>query len=135
MPVYKAFILNNEVSLNYEPAQKEKLLEAIKSINTKLKNYDNYNGKISDNKLLCLLSIKLQAEILEINNNKEKENYLDKKNTSSDNEAINLNNKLYKLQEQNKLLKEENESISDELSKIQTQIDLITNLIKQTYED
>ena len=134
MPVYKAFILNNEISLNYEPDQKNQLVEAIKSINIKLSNYNNLNGKISDNKLLCLLSIKLQAELLEINN-KEKENYLDKKNTSSDNEAISLNNKLYQLQEQNKLLKEENESISDELSKIQTQIDLITNLIKQTYED
>ena len=28
MPVYKAFILNNEISLNYEPDQKNQLVEA-----------------------------------------------------------------------------------------------------------
>ena len=135
MPVYKVFILNNEISLNYEPDQKNQLVEAIKSIKMKLSNYDNLNGKISDNKLLCLLSIKLQAEILEINNNKEKENHLNKKNKSSDNKNLSLNNKLYQLQEQNKLLKQENELVNNELSKIQNQIDLITHLIKQTYEE
>ena len=30
MPVYKALILNKEISVNYEDDQKEKLVEAIK---------------------------------------------------------------------------------------------------------
>ena len=61
MPVYKAIILNKEVSLKYEVNQKEKLEKAINEINHKLKNFDNYNGKISDNKLLSFLAIQLQA--------------------------------------------------------------------------
>ena len=32
MPVYKALILNKEININYEPDQKNKLVEAIKSI-------------------------------------------------------------------------------------------------------
>ena len=59
MPIYKALILNKEISVNYEENQKDKLVEAIKVINSKLKSYDNLNGKISDSKLLSFLAIKL----------------------------------------------------------------------------
>ena len=129
MPVYKAYILNKEISINYEYNQKEKLIEAIKSINSKLQNYDNLNGKISDSKLLSFLAIKLQAELIEINENREK------KFKDSNSENINLNDKLYELREQNKLLREENELINQDLIQIRKQIDIIISLIKKTYED
>ena len=58
MPVYKAFILNKEISVNYDENQKEELVESINAINIKLKSYDNQNGKISDSKLLSFLAIK-----------------------------------------------------------------------------
>ena len=61
MPVYKASILNKEISINYELDQKEILEKAIDSINSKLKSYDNLNGKISDTKLLSFLAIELQS--------------------------------------------------------------------------
>ena len=38
MPVYKALILNKEISVNYEVNQKEKLIEAI---NIKIFEYKN----------------------------------------------------------------------------------------------
>ena len=135
MPVYKALILNKEISVNYEDDQKEKLVEAIKEINSKLEGYDNRNGKISDTKLLSFLAIKIQAELLEINENKNRENSLEKKIKDSSSENINLNDKLYDLREQNKLLKEENDSISQHLIQIQKQIGIITRLIKKTYEE
>ena len=134
MPVYKALILNKEISVNYEDDQKEKLVEAIKEINSKLEGYDNLNGKISDTKLLSFLAIKIQAELLEINEIKNRENSLEKKIKDSSSENINLNDKLYDLREKNKLLKEENDSISQHLIQIQKQIDIITRLIKKTYE-
>ena len=135
MPVYKALILNKEISVNYEDDQKEKLVEAIKEINSKLEGYDNLNGKISDTKLLSFLAIKIQAELLEINENKNRENSLEKKIKDSSSENININDKLYDLREQNKLLKEENDSISQHLIQIQKQIGIITRLIKKTYEE
>ena len=51
MPVYKALILNREINVNYEIDEKDKLEKAIKEINSKLKDYDQHNGKISDTKL------------------------------------------------------------------------------------
>ena len=134
MPVYKALILNKEISVNYEVNQKEKLIEAINAINSELGNYDNRNGKISDNTLLSFLAIKLQAELLDLNKNKQKNINLEKKFTDSNSQNINLNDKLYQLREQNKLLKEENELINQELIKIQSQIDIIISLIKKSYE-
>ena len=134
MPVYKALILNKEISVNYEANQKEKLIEAINAINSELGNYDNLNGKISDSKLLSFLAIKLQAEVLDLNKNKQININLEKKFTDSNNQNINLNDKLYQLREQNKLLKEENELINQELVKIQSQIDIIISLIKKSYE-
>ena len=134
MPVYKALILNKEISVNYEANQKEKLIEAINAINSELGNYDNLNGKISDSKLLSFLAIKLQAEVLDLNKNKQININLEKKFTDSNSQNINLNDKLYQLREQNKLLKEENELINQELIKIQSQIDIIISLIKKSYE-
>ena len=134
MPVYKALILNKEISVNYEANQKEKLIEAINAINSELGNYDNLNGKISDSKILSFLAIKLQAELLDLNKNKQININLEKKFTDSNSQNINLNDKLYQLREQNKLLKEENELINQELVKIQSQIDIIISLIKKSYE-
>ena len=134
MPVYKALILNKEISVNYEANQKEKLIEAINAINSELGNYDNLNGKISDTKLLSFLAIKLQAELLDLNKNKQININLEKKFTDSNSQNINLNDKLYQLREQNKLLKEENELINQELVKIQSQIDIIISLIKKSYD-
>ena len=135
MPVYKASILNKEINVNYEENQKTKLVEAIDSINTKLDSYDNLNGKISDIKLLSFLAIKLQAELLELKENKQREIIKEKKFNESNIKNISLNDKLYKLREQNEILKNENDLINLELTKLQSQINIILDLVKKTYED
>ena len=66
MPTYKAIILKKEINVNYVENEKDKLVEAIKSINSKLDIYGNQHGKISDNKLLILLAITLQAELTDL---------------------------------------------------------------------
>ena len=77
MPVYKALILNKEISVNYEDNQKEKLEEAIKEINIKLKSYDNLNGKISDSKLLSFAPEAVD-HLIEIIRNKKNKDYVRK---------------------------------------------------------
>ena len=129
MPIYKAYILNKEINVNYEEDQEEQLKNAIKEINSKLLSYDNQSGKISDSKLLSFLAIKLQAELLELIKDREK------KISESNNENINFNDRMRKLKEENKLLKQENETINFELHKIQCQIDIIINLVKKSYEE
>ena len=135
MPVYKAYILNKEINVNYEKNEKEKLLESIDAINSKLETYDNLKGKISDSKLLSFLAIKLQAELIHLNEKKQKDLKIDNKSKYSNDETINLNDKIYQLREQNHLLKKENELINQELIKIQSQINIIINLVKKTYEE
>ena len=135
MPVYKALILNKEISVNYDEHQKEKLVEAIKEINSKLESYDNQNGKIIDSKLLSFLAIQLQADLLDLKEKKDGEVSFGKKFEDSNTENISLNKKIYKLREQNEKLKNENDLINIELIKIQSQIDVIVNLVKKTYED
>ena len=134
MPVYKASILNKEISINYELDQKEILEKAIDSINSKLKSYDNLNGKISDTKLLSFLAIELQSEILEFDIIKKKEIDLKKKYKDSNYENIGLNDKLYQLREQNKLLEKENDLLKKEITQIQTEIINIIDILKKTYE-
>ena len=135
MPTYKALILNKEISVNYEENEKEKLIEAVKSINSKLQSYDVQNGKISDNKLLSFLAIKLQAELLELEQNKLNHNIVEKNFENANKKNISLNDKIYELTEKNELLKKENELINQELVSIKSQIDLIITLVKNTYDE
>ena len=135
MPTYKALILNKEISINYEENEKEKLIEAIKSINSKLESYNVQNGKISDNKLLSFLAIKLQAELLELEQNKLNHNIVEKNFENANKKNISLNDKIYELTEKNVLLKKENELINQELVSIKSQIDLIITLVKNTYDE
>ena len=130
MPVYKAIILNKEVSLKYEVNQKEKLEKAINEINRKLQNFDNYNGKISDNKLLSFLAIQLQAEIFDLIENSKSNKLFEKKIENSNNENIKLVQKIEHLNEKNNLLEKEKELISNDLIKIQKQIDIMLELFK-----
>ena len=135
MPTYKALILNKEISVNYEENEKEKLIEAVKSINSKLESYNVQNGKISDNKLLSFLAIKLQAELLELEQNKLNHNIVEKNFVNVNKKNISLNDKIYELTEKNVLLKKENELINQELVSIKSQIDLIITLVKNTYDE
>ena len=135
MPTYKALILNKEISVNYEENEKEKLIEAVKSINSKLESYNVQNGKISDNKLLSFLAIKLQAELLELEQNKLNHNIVEKNFENANKKNISLNDKIYELTEKNELLKKENELINQELVSIKSQIDLIITLVKNTYDE
>ena len=130
MPIYKAFILNKEINVNYEENQKDKLVEAVKAINSKLASYGNQDGKISDSKLLSFLSIKLQAELFDLSQKKQKDIIIEKKFKDSNIENISLNDKLYKLRQENQLLKKENDLINHELIKIESQLEVIMCLLK-----
>ncbi len=135
MPTYKALILSKEISVNYEENQKDELIDAIKEINNKLKDYDNYNGKISDNKILSFLAIKLQAELLDLKKYEQKSKSIEKKFTDTINENISLKDKVFKLTKENEVYKKEDELINLELSNIKNQLDILLNFIKKTYEE
>ena len=135
MPIYKALILNKEINVNYDENEKEILLEAIKLINQKLKNHNNFDGKISDSKLLSFLAIKLQAEILSRNEKKLIDINLKNKIQVSNNENIKLNDQLLQLEKENSLLEKEKKIILQELTNLQSKVEIIIRLINKAYEE
>mgnify|MGYP001459193913 CR=1 FL=1 len=130
MPVYKALILNKEISVNYKVDEKDKLEQAINEVNFQLKNYGKNDGKISDTTLLSFLAIKLQAEIMELKRQNTKNTEIETKLINANSNTVNLNDKLNKLTEQKNLIENENQQINKDLAIIQNQINLIIELLK-----
>ena len=74
MPTFKAKIFNQSVDLNYQQGDKPKLLNIIENLNSHWTKYDYLKGKVSDNKILILLTMELQDAILELKNKTKKNN-------------------------------------------------------------
>ena len=134
MPNIKFKILNKDINLSYESQEKEKLIESTTSINKKLEEYNNLIGKVSDHKILSILAIKLEAELLELK--KEKNHFLKKIKNKEDVNKENILNKetIYNLKKELRKQEEENEILIKNIDNILTELNLIINLIKQNYE-
>ena len=134
MPNIKFKILNKDINLSYESQEKEKLIESTTSINKKLEEYNNLIGKVSDYKILLILAIKLEAELLELK--KENHHFLKKIKNKEDVNKENILNKetIYNLKKELRKQEEENEILIKNIDNILTELNLIINLIKQNYE-
>ena len=134
MPNIKFKILNKDINLSYESKEKEKLIESTTSINKKLEEYNNLIGKVSDHKILSILAIKLEAELLELK--KENNHFLKKIKNKEDVNKENILNKetIYNLKKELRKQEEENEILIKHIDNILTELNLIINLIKQNYE-
>ena len=134
MPNIKFKILNKDINLSYDSHEKEKLIESTNSINKKLEEYNNLIGKVSDHKILSILAIKLEAELLELK--KENNHFLKKIKNKEDVNKENILNKetIYNLKKELRKQEEENEILIKNIDNILTELNLIINLIKQNYE-
>lgn len=134
MPNIKFKILNKDINLSYESQEKEKLIESTTSINKKLEEYNNLIGKVSDHKILSILAIKLEAELLELK--KENNHFLKKIKNKEDvnKENILIKETIYNLKKELRKQEEENEILIKNIDNILTELNLIINLIKQNYE-
>ena len=134
MPNIKFKILNKDINLSYESQEKEKLIESTTSINKKLEEYNNLIGKVSDHKILSILAIKLEAELLELK--KENNHFLKKIKNKEDVKKENIFHKetIYNLKKELRKQEEENEILIKNKENILTELNLIINLIKQNYE-
>ena len=134
MPNIKFKILNKDINLSYESKEKEKLIESTTSINKKLEEYNNLIGKVSDHKILSILAIKLEAELLELK--KENNHFLKKIKNKEDVNKENILNKetIYNLKKELRKQEEENKILIKNIDNILTELNLIINLIKQNYE-
>lgn len=142
MPTLKTTILNSSIDINYEKGDKDKLLQLIENLNSRLKKYNYLNGKISDSKIIILACLGIEDDLLEqkkiiseqnliSNDLNEKELHVEKLSS----EIINLKDKINELESK---LDERNKRdllIEDEIDEINKQVENLNNSMLTLYDE
>ena len=128
MPDLEVSVFNQKLKLSYLENEKEKLINAINILNESWKKFSNLQGKVSDLKIITLISLELQDSIGDY----EDKINLQKKNIDLLKQKIDEKNKDFKNTiEQNNKLKLEIEIKEKELSKIESVLDEINYDLSQ----
>ena len=124
MPDLEATIFNQKLKLSYQENEKERLIKAIDTLNKSWNKYSNLNGKVSDLKIITLISLELQDSIEDykskLNMHKNDIVLLKKESGQKNIELKEKKEKIYKL-------KLEIEDINNERSKIESILDELHN--------
>ena len=140
MPTLKTEILGSLIEINYEEAEKDKLIKIIEKFNDRLLDFKNLEGKVSDNKILFLAALKAEDEIFDFTNKsksslKEVEDIYKKQIEKINNlnqEIIELKDKINELNVKNNELQNLNLKASHELDLIEKQLnDSMNKIISQ----
>ena len=128
MPDLKVTVFNQKLKLSYLENEKERLTNAINILNESWKKFSNLHGKVSDLKIITLISLQLQDSIVD-NEDKIK---LQKKNIDLLKQEIEeKSNELQNTIEQVNKLKLEIETKEKEISKTESVLDEINNELSQ----
>ena len=136
MPTLKTEILGSAVEINYEEAEKDKLIKIIEKFNERLSDLKHLQGKVTDNKILFLAALKAEDQVIDLIN--EVLNHKEKKiNRKEQFLKINdLNQQIIKLKDEKRELNIENNNLQnlnlkafDKLDKLEKKL---SNLIKKT---
>ena len=128
MPDLEVSVFNQKLKLSYLEKEKERLTNAIKKLNESWKKFSNLHGKVSDFKIITLISLELQDSIVD-NEDKIK---LQKKNIDLLKQEIGeKNNELQNTIEQVNKLKLEIEIKEKEISKTESILDEIHHELSQ----
>ena len=128
MPDLEVTVFNQKLKLSYLENEKERLINAIDILNESWKKFSNLQGKVSDLKIITLISLELQDSIGDY----EDKINLQKKNIDLLKQKIDEKNKDFKNTiEQNNKLKLEIEIKEKELSKIESVLDEINYDLSQ----
>ena len=128
MPDLEVSVFNQKLKLSYLENEKERLTNAINILNESWKKFSNLHGKVSDLKIITLISLELQDSIVD-NEDKIK---LQKKNIDLLKQEIDeKSNKLQNTIEQVNKLKIEIEIKEKEISKTESVLDEINHELSQ----
>ena len=128
MPDLEVNVFNQKLKLSYLKNEKERLINAINALNESWKKFSNLHGKVSDLKIITLISLELQ-DLISDNENKIK---LQKKNTDLLKQEIEEKNKdLKNTIEQVNKLKLEIEIKEKEILKTESVLDEINHELPQ----
>ena len=128
MPDLEVSLFNQKLKLSYLEKEKERLTNAINILNESWKKFSNLHGKVSDLKIITLISLELQDLIVD-NEDKIK---LQKKNIDLLKQEIGeKNNELQNTIEQVNKLKLEIEIKENEILKTESILDEINHELSQ----
>ena len=129
MPTHKAKISNFNIDLNYEEKDKEKLINLIDILNKRFEKYKSLNGKISDSKILILVSLELEDKLNDLSLTIKKNNILEEDLKNSKKQVKELTSQLVLLKDeinqitlQNKLNNNDSENLIKLISEINYQV-------------
>jgi len=67
MPDLEVIIFNQKLKLSYQENEKQRLVNAVEILNKNWKKYSELQGKVSDLKIITLISLELQDSIGDYN--------------------------------------------------------------------
>ena len=133
MPDLEITVFNQSLKLSYQENEKERLINAIDVLNQSWNKFSNLHGKVSDQKIITLISLELQDSIrdyedklklqiknIDLVNQEIKEKSNDLQNTIEKNNQLKLEIDI----KDKEILKTESvlDEINHELSEIKTKI-------------
>ena len=128
MPDLEVIVFNQKLKLSYQEDEKERLTNAINILNESWKKFSDLHGKVSDLKIITLISLELQ-DLIEDSEYKIK---LQKKNINLLKQEIEeKNNDLQNTTAQVNKLKLEIEIKEKEISKTESVLDEINHELLQ----
>ena len=125
MPDIEVTIFNQKLKLSYQENEKQRLMNAVEVLNKNWNKFSDLHGKVSDLKIITLITLELQDSIEDIKALKNKVN-LQELNVVSLKKKIEVKNNEFEnsLETINKF-KSEIESKNEEISKIENLLDEI----------
>ena len=128
MPDLEVIVFNQKLKLSYQEDEKERLTNAINILNESWKKFSDLHGKVSDLKIITLISLELQDSI----EDSEYKIKLQKKNINLLKQEIEeKNNDLQNTIAQVNKLKLEIEIKEKEISKTESILDEINHELSQ----
>lgn len=128
MPDLEVLIFSQKIKLSYQENEKQKLLDAVETLNKNWNKFSDLHGKVSDLKIIALISLELQDSIGDMQGLKEKVNQSNIRVEKLKKEIIINNNDL-----KNKL--EKIKKLEFELSKNKKEMFDTENLLDNFHED
>ena len=142
MPTLKTTIFNSAIDINYEEGDKDKLLQLIENLNNRLKKYNHLNGKVSDSKIIILVSLAIEDDLMEqkklISEQSSISNDLNAKELHAEqlsSEIISLKNKIHLLQSKLEEINKRDFLIEDEIDEINKQIENLNKSMLSIYNE
>ena len=127
MPYLEVTIFNQKLKLSYQENEKERLMHAVESLNKNWNKFSNLHGKVSDQKIITLISLELQDSI---GNIKVLENKLTNSEQNIDSLKKQIESKNKELQANIQTIKKFELQLNnndDEISKLENILDEINN--------